>query len=874
MRVWHPNPLSAAKPLRFTRASPPAQGAAALGGKRDLLRDGAGRVERDGGSLLLARARLIGEAPRVRHAVIVGVFLSLSAAALTVSPVEAQSYGQYLVVLDDSGSMERSDPRRLAVMAAAALTAALEDGDQVMLVGLNELASGAVNGPRFRSPRELLPQRDSDEGTTALTDSVFARLAAFEGNTPCAQALDRARSILNDVASAGAPQTLLLLTDGACTGALTEADRWLEGVTAHRDGRFRFVLLMRRGSGRPSRQLVRYATETGWQGDALVAFDARALLRAFAEVLSFSRGLRFDDGGRVGLERTFAGARRVRALAVHESGTSPLGIERSSGEPLTGGATYRSPFSWSLRTSAIRPTATPLAVRSPTSGAEVLVIPVYGKLQLEAIVAPCGEAPPQPWDHELPIRAGHPACAWARLTGDIGDTIVPARSFDFEVSMGDDSAMQPGNDGTFHAQLGQLPEGRHEQVFRAHGGALAFPVETRRTATSVSFGVHRITRAEAPDVEVHRIDLGEQPNASVERLALVLHGSYPANARARLRCDVSSGGAAAQCLRCSLDTAEVQLQDRLRVEVALEAAAYCPPLQLGHESGAQNVALSLVIEPLEAQGPLVPHRLPIEARLAYPLAEPIALQIMGGDDQDVAVKIPSPPRPMEVHAVAVIDDSDRLELDVADGELGRAGEPQGSLLAGLTAGECCEARTFDGVLRLEANGATLDVPLQVTVTDPGFWVCPGQKIVRWALAVAAVLLLLWVARGFLSPARFREGAVLVWAESHDALLETREGDDGHRPFARFIETRRGFRRHATLALGGARAPLPSLKRMPDDARLVATAGGGATLVVDRAEALERHTESGGWEFVPVGSHPVPSRMKLRRGEDLYLEVRI
>ncbi|HJL30045.1 MAG TPA: hypothetical protein RMI62_13300, partial [Polyangiaceae bacterium LLY-WYZ-15_(1-7)] len=78
--------------------------------------------------------------------------------AASAAPVHAQtqaSYGQYLVVLDDSGSMDDTDPRRLVVLASLALAAGLEDGDQVMLAGLNELAAGEAAAPAFRSPREL-----------------------------------------------------------------------------------------------------------------------------------------------------------------------------------------------------------------------------------------------------------------------------------------------------------------------------------------------------------------------------------------------------------------------------------------------------------------------------------------------------------------------------------------------------------------------------------------------------------------------------------------------------------------------------------------------------------------------------------------------
>ena len=792
------------------------------------------------------------------------------------SSARAQSYGQYLVVLDDSGSMERSDPQRLVVMAAAALTASLDDADQVMLVGLNELASGAVNGPQFRSPSQILQDRDGDPGERALTDATFARLAAFEGQTPCDRALDRARAILNDVASAGAPQTLLLLTDGACNGGLQPAARWLGGLRSYQDDRFRFALLVRRGGGRPDRRLVEYAEQTGWRANAEVAFDARALLRAFAEVLSFSRGLTFDEGGRVGLERTFAGARSVRALAVHEGGTTPLQLQRTDGTELRGGPTYRSLFGWSLRSVTFEPTPTPIAVRSSTDGAEVLVIPVYGKLRVEAVIGPCGEAPTLPWEHELAVRAGHPACAWARLVGDSGETIVPGRSFDFSMAACETgecpspATMQPGG-GIFHAQLGQLPEGRHERVIRASGGALAFPVDTARGARSVAFGIHRITRAEAPETPVHRLDLGRRPVAHPERTALVVHGAFPAGARARVRCEVH-GGEVARCLRCLPPDEPIELQDQLRIEVDLRATPYCQALQVGHQSGEATVDADLIIEPVD-EGPLLPHHLPVRAELSYPVAEPLELTLLGGGWTEEQQTVPAPPSAMRV-ALTPVMDADRLELEADSGELTpRAGDRSAAVRVRASANECCDAGTYDGVLRLEADGSVLEVPLRVMVQDPGWWTCPGQKILRWTLAVLGVLLLIWIVRGFLSPNRFREGAVLLYAESHGALLDIREGDDGHRPFRRFPGTRRGFRRDAALHLGGPRAPLPSLQRMADDARLVATGGGGALLIVDREEAVERFTEAEGWEPVPIGAHPVASRMTLRRGDGLYLEVR-
>src|SRR5690606_24122027 len=108
------------------------------------------------------------------------------------------------------------------------------------------------------------------------------------------------------------------------------------------------------------RALEEYGRRTGWQGDTRVAFDARGLLRAFADVLSFSRGLRYDEGGRVGLERTFAGARTVRVLAIRDRGEGAIALERApitgAAAPVSGGATYHhAEHGWSFRTTTVDP---------------------------------------------------------------------------------------------------------------------------------------------------------------------------------------------------------------------------------------------------------------------------------------------------------------------------------------------------------------------------------------------------------------------------------------------------------------------------------------------------------------------------------------
>lgn len=791
------------------------------------------------------------------------------------APARAQSYGQYLVVLDDSGSMDGTDPKRLVVLAAHALAAALEDGDQVMLVGLNELAAGAPAS--FRSPRELLEGRDAAEGPRTIATPLAERIGRHEGQTPCRGALENARTILESVASAGAPQTLLVLTDGACNGGATEpADRWLGGLRAHREGRFRFVLLMRAGSERPDRQLVEYARRTGWESDVRVSFDARALVRSFAEVLSFSRGLRFDDGGRVGLERTFAGARHVRVLSLAEGGAERLGLERialgGATTVVNGGPTFRSTHGWAFRATTTRPDATPFALRSTTAGAEVLVIPVYGRLHVEAVIAPCGDPPPLPWDREHAVRAGQPACAFARLVGD-ENAILPGRSFDFELSLcadpscADASPMQPGADGSFQAMLGDLPLGRHERTFRAHGGALAFPVETRRSTASVAFGVQRVARAEHPDESLATLELGTMPRAGLTPATLRFHGAYPANARAQVRCVVER--AANECFTCTPRESSVALQDPAQVQVDFRPSDLCPAAS---EHGELPITARLELIAIgDAESSVGSHALPIRGLLRYAASSAIELSLEGGGHAETSAAVPAPSALSDVTATIELDNSD-LTLSARAGRLRADAEGRAPITLIADADECCSTGDYEGFVILRSGESELRVPLRVHVDDPGFWVCPGRKILRWTLAILGVLFLVWLVRGLLGPAQFRKGALILWAESHDQLLRLRDGDDGWRPLERFVETKRGFRRHAALHLGGPRAPLPSLKRLPLDGRIEATKGGGATLIVTGG-GIERFTEASGWQELAPGSYPVSNRVQLRRGEDLYLEMR-
>jgi hypothetical protein len=814
------------------------------------------------------------------------------------SAARAETWGQYLIVIDDSGSMDASDPDRLVMLASLAFAASLGDADQVMIAGLNELAgsSGDASDLRFVSPRELLAERDAAEGERTLAGPAMDRMARHRGATPCKRALDRAAQILESVASAGAPQTLLMLTDGACSEPIEPAATWLAKVSSHARERFRFALLSKTAAGeRIDPVLVEYARATGWTADPNVSFDSRSLLRAFAEVLSFSRGLRYDDGGRIGQERSFAGVREVRVLAVSSDGRAPISLARvvdgEAEQALTAGPTFKhASFGWSLRVAKAGAEAQAFSLRSPDPGVEVLVIPSYGSLAIEAAVGPCeGERPAPPWTRERAVRSGQPACAWARLIGDRGETIHPRDSFAFELELCEDaacttaSAMQPDSDGTFNAQLGIMPEGRSDRWFRARGGSLAQTITIQRGIQAVAFGITSVARADAPEQPIDALDLGVLPQALPSVVTLEFSGSFPDGGEAEVRCEV--GGDIGQnnpmsgdlaCLRCAATPGTVALQDPFTVQLEVSATSFCPLVseQLGVES--LTVALDLVVEAKGAAEKVGTRRIPIRTSLRYASVQPQIATVTGGEQAEATIQFPGPVNAaIELELEPDGEVPEGLEVALRETELRRTGEPGSTVEVGITmtATDCCAAGDYPFVLYVSdaAGGPHLAIPVTVTVAKPSFWVCPGKAIAKWT-AVALVLgFLAWLVRGFTSPAKFGDTAVLVRAESHEALAKVGEGDEDWRLLRSLEGTQRGFYRPATIYLGGPKAALPSLRDLPADARIEARTHGNAALVIE-AEGIETFKESSGWQPVPKGESPIGSSIVLRR-DDTYLMFR-
>ena len=240
-------------------------------------------------------------------------------AVLLVTPAAAQSAArsaevraaQYVLVLDDSGSMKKTDPDRLGVFAARSLVSMLDDGDEISVVRLNGPREGAQQPPI----EPLAKNRKAVDRILGLDGGIASYSAA---HTPCRSGLAAVRRLLDEAYQPGVAQVVLLLTDGACEPNDEEpsVEDFLSGLRSHEEGSFQFYLLRFRGK-EFSPALVRLAERTGGQAIEANPGDPTSILHTFAAALSRSQGyeayLLSPREARLAAHR---GAERVRLLAV------------------------------------------------------------------------------------------------------------------------------------------------------------------------------------------------------------------------------------------------------------------------------------------------------------------------------------------------------------------------------------------------------------------------------------------------------------------------------------------------------------------------------------------------------------------------------
>lgn len=339
------------------------------------------------------------------------LFLPSLASAQSDEESLPPDHTQFLIVVDDSGSMKRTDPDRLAILSARSFIQLLSERDRIAVVGMNELAAGRSE------PVRALTRDDAGRWAEAnLAPNSSPGLAAYRGqHTPCRSSLESASAILNGWHERDplARQVLLFLTDGACDPSNTEDPRasgeWLRGLRSESAESTEFFFFLLRFEGNEyTATLEDYASQSGGQVFTIPAGAnrPRGILQSFANVFAGAQGYTTSLVG-VGLpRRSFARAEGIRVLALRRGGdTAPLEIvlrpDESSGDvappsaaPLIPTRSFRHAqgAEFEYRAWTIRPTGARFSIDSPAG--EAVLVPDYRRLRAELTIvgAECPEA--------------------------------------------------------------------------------------------------------------------------------------------------------------------------------------------------------------------------------------------------------------------------------------------------------------------------------------------------------------------------------------------------------------------------------------------------------------------------------------------------
>lgn len=737
--------------------------------------------------------------------------------AVLPAPLEAQPgtgarAAQFVLVIDDSGSMDKTDPNRLSVFAAQALLSMLDDRDEVSIVRLNGPAAGEVPPPI----EPLARNRSAMQGLLA------SRIAPYKGqNTTCRSALEATKRLLNQAHRPNVAQVVLFLTDGACTPAATERPdpaAFLSGLRSHEEELFQFYLLLFPGLDY-SPELETLAGRSGGDRIEIGSTDPTAILHAFATAMSRSQGyeaaLLTPESPEVAAHR---GARRVRLLAVARGASPPLGLSvydyqgqpaLSLGQPRQGVHRHQNREPFRFVALDYRPGTEPVTVRVTGAGNawKVVALPEYRLfLEMKAFEGACGTGRPA----GSGMGTGSTACFVLDLVNETGATVSGgALGRDLEAAVRMRRADQPpeaavelpaepaGDRARFQLERSHMEEG--DWVFQpvvhlSLGSGARVPLRGRKRLLQVA------SSKVVP--EPPRLAFGPmRPGEEVTR-DLVLSGNF-ATTPARL--ELHDRKETPSCVTFELSgkpegTAQPMTEGQT-YKVALRVAPYCGPQSF---TLPKSDRLRLVFDAPPGRPYLPAVEIPVNFTLDYQIVPPreVVVKVRGGEAEEARVLIGGN-RQKDLVLKAVLADpgessrwpEEDLDLffagasgaeEAEDGArtqtlvLPRAGGAPLRLSA--RAGRCCPGGSYAtelGLVPAEAAGYAqgadpprpLVLPVRVEVQGAGFWACYGPRVL---LALALLLLLLLIAyvvnmfrhSHFLSPDRVAERLVpLSWTGS-------------------------------------------------------------------------------------------------------------
>ena len=735
--------------------------------------------------------------PLIAGAMALCWLLAPSSAQASMDYNPSSSSTQYIIVVDDSGSMRvrtqdgpAADPDRLAVFATRSLLSLLDDRDEVTVARLNGPADGEEITP-------IAPLRENRSRLESMLD-LDSTLAQYPGQvTPCVQALDAVQRELDEAYRPGVDQVVLFLTDGECNdGALNPAS-FLDGVDSHLDGAFRFYLL--RWEGRVySDYLVDLADQTGGTVSIVGADDPTDLLAPFAQVMSHSQGHQAHlVEPRDSTLPAHSGAERMRLLAVAPGTGDDLSIQLTArdggdidaiGSTDTGIHQYEDGGIYRYSTIEYRPSSSSVDVS--VSGAngdwQVVALPDY-RLSVETTIRAgrCGDD----GDEITYSEIGNDACLTIelvnqdgqRVTSDVTDSAIEA-DVAYDEPGQDDIRRLPANqiddEAAFQFERANLEEGDHifqpRVVIRGdddvaiHGSPRSLQVSTQRVQSNPA-----------------RLEFDDLLPGSEHYHEVTIDGNFPTT---RGRLAVEGRSQIPPCLSFALNGVEegegqsISAGQTYTVEVHVDS--YCGPAARDYRL---DTALRVEFDQSSQAASIPSLVLPVRGQLIYELRAPANLEasIRAGDDVDLPLRITgNHRRDMELTALfpadnergnwpgrhlqlsAIDADGNTVEPD-SDGSLsapvtipaGESDEPEPALTIRASSNACCDGgqyRTEMALVGTDGASAPLRIPVDIEVESAGVWQCWGPYILGAIallilLALAAYIANMWRSSRFLDP---------------------------------------------------------------------------------------------------------------------------
>lgn len=863
---------------------------------------------------------------------VLALFLAAPVSAQTeVSSATART-AQFVFVIDDSGSMDRTDPDRLAVFAVQSLINMLDDRDEVSVVRLNGPHDGAPPPPI----QSLGRNRSQVLGLLALDKAV----ADYKGqNTRCRSALEATQRLLNEAYRPEVAQVVMFLTDGECTPGGEEkpdVDRFLDGLRSRRDGLFQFYLLLFRGAT-ATPAMAALASRTGGEAIEVGGGDPTAILHPFATALSRSQGyesyLLTPSDPRLAAHR---GAERVRLLAVAPGEGPPLALSvhdrkgntpRTTGAPRAGRHQYRDGRVFRFAALDYQPDIEPVtvSVTGAENGWKVVALPEY-RLSVRMSFREGGCDRPGSLA-QFGVDTGSTVCVVSELINGEGDvvggevagdlkTVVRVRRPDQPGSAAVELTANPlpGDQARFGLVRGNLPKGDYE--FQPIVTLSLSPGdEVNLRGRPMSLEVSSVVVTPRPD----RFDFGVlRPGESALR-PLTLGGSFrPAPGRLSWR----DRGDLPACVSAELSgTTEGKTQQVLvdqPYNLSLRVAPYCGPRSFRRPF---DTVLRLHFETGAGQRPLPVVELPVRFTVAYEIHAPreLAARVKAGETVALPLRVTGNFHGGAIPLRAVVAGPDEVDVvwpkDPDDLTLNSS---SGGLR--VSADRCCAGGSYStrvglapAASQFRPEGAPpLDpilVPVRIEVVPAGFWACYGPRIL-WILAALLLLLFLLYLANMVRNSSFLKAEVLasklkplVWTafggtaeqkgSQQDVLRLARKalplrdrivtwlkanplrfglpGRAYHETVEVFLRSHRDIAR-SSLALMAEPELQARMAREPETfgGRLFATALGGVTfLAVPDAGGRITGLAQDGW--MPATEDGKPKVVKLRRAKLLRQE---